>query len=181
MKNEGATVVISHHILEGKQDQYEDWLEEIAPLCRNSPGFVDLQIVRPIPNLTFVYTVIIRFNSILNLKNWIHSPTRNSLIEQVKPLLAKGDSYQINSGLDFLFSTATQKTPAKWKQFLSTWSVIYPLVVIIPLGVIPLLNFAGIGKFQLINSLFVTGIIVFLMVYIIMPSYTKLIRKWLYR
>lgn len=25
MKNQGATVVISHHIVEGKQDQYEEW------------------------------------------------------------------------------------------------------------------------------------------------------------
>ena len=29
MENSGASVVITHHILNGKQQEYEKWLEEI--------------------------------------------------------------------------------------------------------------------------------------------------------
>lgn len=36
MENQGATVVISHQIKEGRQTQYEQWLEEIGSLCRSS-------------------------------------------------------------------------------------------------------------------------------------------------
>ncbi len=183
MKNQGATVVISHHIVDGKQDQYEEWLNEIGPLCKDSTGFVDWQIIRPIPNLTFIYTVIIRFDTIVNLRSWMESNTRKKLIEKVKPLFKKDDNYQINSGLDFLFSpmNGNTKPPAKWKQFLITWSAIYPLSMLIPVMTIPVLSKLKTTENHYVNSLIVTGIIVFLMVYLVMPNYTKLIRKWLYK
>jgi antibiotic biosynthesis monooxygenase (ABM) superfamily enzyme len=46
MENQGASVVITHHILDGKQSQYEKWLDEIVPVTKHSEGFIDLQIVR---------------------------------------------------------------------------------------------------------------------------------------
>ncbi|WP_067037069.1 antibiotic biosynthesis monooxygenase [Allomuricauda sp. CP2A] len=182
MKKQGASVVINHQILEGKQPEYENWLNEIGPLCRNYEGHIDWQIIRPIPNVTFTYTVILRFDTIENLKNWMHSEDRNNLIAKVRPLLAKGDDYQINSGLDFLFAPkdTTSKAPVKWKQFLVTWSAIYPLVLFTPLLLLPLLNSFHIAGNTYVDTLFVTSVIVFLMVYIIMPYYTKLIKRWLY-
>ncbi|WP_199913430.1 antibiotic biosynthesis monooxygenase [Flagellimonas amoyensis] len=182
MEEKGATVVISHHIIDGKQDQYEAWLKEIGPLCQKSEGFMDWQIVRPIPNLTFIYTVIIRFNTVSNLKSWMVSHARKELISAVRPLLAKEDSYEINSGLDFLFASQSNKNkpPAKWKQFLITWSAIFPLSIGVPIVLMPLFKELKISEYRYVSSLLVTGLIVFLMVYLIMPNYTKLIKKWLY-
>ncbi len=182
MNNQGATVVISHHIADNKLNQYEEWLNEIGPLCRSAIGFVDWQIIRPIPDLTFIYTVIIRFDTLTNLKNWMESTTRKMLIEKVKPILKTEDTYHINSGLDFLFAPkpAGSKPPAKWKQFLITWSAIYPLSMLIPLLIVPVLSQVKVNGNPLITSLLISGVIVFLMVYLVMPNYTKLIRKWLY-
>src|SRR3954451_16943582 len=61
MVNQNASVVITHHIADGKQDEYEKWLDVIGPVARKSKGNIDWQIIRPIPKLTFNYTVIIRF------------------------------------------------------------------------------------------------------------------------
>src|SRR5690349_20377723 len=99
MENQGASVVISHQIKNGKHKAYEEWLEEIGSVCRSANGNIDWQIIRPIPNLTFIYTVIIRFDTIQNLENWMHSDTRKNLIEKAKPFFAKGDSYYIKTGL----------------------------------------------------------------------------------
>src|SRR5690349_19136754 len=99
MENEGATVVITHHILDGKQQAYEGWLNEIGPICRNATGNIDWQIIRPIPNLTFAYTVVIRFDTIHNLREWMESMERERLIEKARSLFAKGDNYHIKSGL----------------------------------------------------------------------------------
>ena len=182
MDNQGASVVINHHILDGKQKQYDLWLNEIGPICRNSTGFVDSQIIRPIPNLTFDYTVIIRFDSIKNLKIWIESKERETLIEKAKPLFAQEDKYFIKSGLDFLFSAENQKqnVPVRWKQYLVTWSAIYPLTLFVPLVVLPILKVLSIPEDKFISSFFVSGIVVFIMIYLLMPKYTRLIRKWLY-
>lgn len=78
MENQGASVVISHHILDGKQQEYEKWLHEIVPLTKHSKGFIDWQIIRPIPDLTYVYTIIIRFDTIENLRNWMESDHRKN-------------------------------------------------------------------------------------------------------
>jgi hypothetical protein len=46
---EGATVVITHRVREGKNADYESWLSEISPLCKASPGYLDWHIVRQYP------------------------------------------------------------------------------------------------------------------------------------
>jgi len=182
MENQGASVVITHHILDGKQQEYEQWLNEIVPLTKHSEGFIDHQIVRPIPNLTFVYTVIIRFDTIENLKNWMESDDRKKLIEKASPMFRKNDNYKIKSGLDFLFESESEtKIPVRWKQYLATWSAIYPLSLLIPLIILPFLRFLKIPINHYFDGLIVSGGIVFLMVYVVMPKYTKLIRKWLFK
>jgi antibiotic biosynthesis monooxygenase (ABM) superfamily enzyme len=183
MEIQGASVVISHHILGGKQNLYEDWLNEIGPICRNSTGNIDWQIIRPIPNLTYSYTVIIRYDTIENLRKWMESDTRKNFIEKAKPFFAKDDDYSIKSGLDFLFETEnkTTKSPVRWKQYLVTWSAIFPLSILIPLGIIPVLKSLNFPENKFMNSFFVSGVIVFIMVYLLMPGYTKLIRNWLYK
>lgn len=183
MENQGASVVITHHILDGKEPQYEKWLDEIVPITKHSNGFIDLQIVRPIPHLTFVYTVIIRFDTIENLKTWMESEDRKMLIKKANPLFRKNDNYQIKSGLDFLFNTENEgkKVPKRWKQFLVTWSAIYPLSLLIPLLVLPFLRFLKIPAHHYFDALINSGFIVFLMVFAVMPNYTKLIKKWLYK
>nr|WP_315420399.1 hypothetical protein [uncultured Pedobacter sp.] len=183
MDNSGASVVITHHILEGKQKEYEKWLDEILPVSKHATGFIDLQIVRPIPKLTFVYTVIIRFDTIENLKSWMESRDRKQLIEKASPFFRKNDRYQIKSGLDFLFNAENEghKVPVRWKQYLVTWSAIYPLSLIIPVLLLPILRWLGIPVNHYFDAFINSGCIVLLMVYVVMPNYTRLIKKWLFK
>ncbi|MNK43853.1 hypothetical protein D3C87_625700 [compost metagenome] len=183
MENLGASVVITHHILDGKQKEYEKWLDEIIPISKHATGFIDLQIVRPIPQLTFVYTVIIRFDTVDHLKIWMESQERKRLIEKANLFFRKNDRYEIKSGLDFLFNAENEgkKIPARWKQFLITWSAIYPLSLGMPILILPLLRLVNIPTNHYFNALINSGCIVLLMVYSVMPNYTKLIKKWLYR
>lgn len=179
----GATVVITHRVKNGQQAGYNDWLNEIGPLCRSSRGHLDWQIVRPIPGLSETYTIIIRFDTIEHLQGWMNSEVRRRLIEKVRPLLAGDDDFFIRSGLDFWFTPqgAKAKVPVRWKQFLVTWSAIFPLATCIPLPVIPLLRVAGVPRSPYLDTLFVTGTVVFLMVYVVMPRYTRLIQRWLFK
>ena len=183
MEVEGATVVISHHVLDDKRKEYEDWLNEIGPICRSSPGNIDWQIIRPIPTLSYSFTVIVRFDTINNLKNWMESHDRKRLIAKIRPLLLMDDNYFIKSGLDFLFTPENEKmkSPVRWKQYLVTWSAIYPLSLIIPLILLPALRMMNIPPIRLFDSFFVSGLIVLLMVYLVMPYYTRWIKKWLYK
>jgi antibiotic biosynthesis monooxygenase (ABM) superfamily enzyme len=181
-RNEGATVVITHSVRRDRHADYETWLEEIAPLCKASPGHLDWHIVRPIPGLSETYTIIIRFDTETHLREWMASPTRTRLIEKVQPLFVTGDDFFVSSGLDFWFSPAGAKArvPVRWKQYLVTWSAIYPLVLLAPMVVTPVLERLGVPNSRFITTFAVTGIVVFLMVYVVMPRYTKLIQRWLF-
>jgi antibiotic biosynthesis monooxygenase (ABM) superfamily enzyme len=179
---DGATAVITHRVCNDKHPEYEQWLREIGPLCQSYPGHLDLHIVRPISGVTETYTVIIRFDTQAHLKAWIESPTRADLIARVHPLLVTGDDFFISSGLDFWFAPPQSgaTVPIRWKQFLVTWSAIYPLVLCVPLIVLPVLRLAGIPANHYFDVLVVTGTVVSLIVYVVMPRYTRLLRRWLF-
>lgn len=179
---EGATVVITHRVSGRKLAEYEYWLAEIAPLCKASPGHLDWHIVRPIAGLTETYTVIIRFDTEAHLRQWMESPERARLIEKVRPLFVADDDFFVSSGLDFWFTPAGARAqvPVRWKQFLITWSAIFPLVFFIPWLVTSLLQAFGIPHNRLVDTFVVTGLVVFLMVYVVMPRYTKLVKRWLF-
>ncbi len=178
----GATAVITHRVRDDRHPDYEQWLEEIAPLCKAVPGHLDWHIVRPIRGLTLTYTVLIRFDTQTHLQAWMESADRKRLIAQVQPLLVSGDDFFISSGLDFWFTPAgaKAKVPVRWKQYLVTWSAIYPLALGVPLLVVPALRMLGLPVNNLLTTLAVTGVVVFLMVYVVMPRYTQLIHRWLF-
>jgi antibiotic biosynthesis monooxygenase (ABM) superfamily enzyme len=180
---QGATVVITHKVRCDGHADYERWLEQIAPQCRAFAGHLDWHIVRPIPGLSETYTIIIRFDTEAHLRDWMTSPTRARLIEKGQPLFVGGDDYSVSSGLDFWFAPAEAKAklPVRWKQFLITWSAIYPLVLAVPMAVTPILRRLGAHDDRYITSFAVTGIVVALMVYVVMPRYTKLLQRWLSR
>ena len=178
----GATVVITHRIRNNRHDAYEAWMETISPLCKAATGFLDWHVVHPIPGITATYTVIIRFDTTQNLRGWMYSNDRKRLIKAVKPLLVGTDDFYISSGLDFWFvpGGARAKVPMRWKQFLITWSAIYPLVLFLPLVILPVLRTLGVPSYPPLNTLAVTAAIVFFMVYLIMPRYTRLVQTWLF-
>jgi antibiotic biosynthesis monooxygenase (ABM) superfamily enzyme len=178
----GASVVITHRVSKDKQAQYEDWLNEIGPIARASQGLLDLHVIRPVPGLTETYSIFIRYDSEQNLRQWMESDVRNRLIAKVQSLLIGRDEYRIQSGLDFWFMPegAKAKIPVRWKQFLITWSAIYPLVIGVPLVMIPLLRWLRLPENHYVDVLLITAVLVFLMIYVVMPRYTKLVRGWLF-
>ncbi len=178
----GATVVITQKVREGQVAAYENWLSEIQPICRSYPGHLDSQVIRPISGLTTTYTFIIRFDTIVNLRNWMESKDRARLIEKVRSLVIHDDNYAIRTGLDFWFTPEGEgvKVPVKWKQFLLTCTAIYPLVLLVPRALAPLVRQLEIAQNGFLSGFAGTITICFLMTYIIMPRYTKLVRRWLY-
>lgn len=178
----GATVVITHRVKDGQQQAYAGWLDEVGPLCRAFPGHLDWQVIRPVANLTSTYTVILRFDTDEHLRAWMDSAERRQMIERVRPLLATDDDFHIRSGLDFWFTPegARATVPVRWKQFLVTVSAVYPLVLAIPPALAPVVRAMDSPLDRYLGPLLVAGTLVFLMIYVVMPPYTRLLRRWLF-
>ena len=181
---QGATVVITHRVRPDRHADYERLISDIAPHCKAAPGHLDWHVVRPIAGLTETFTVVIRFDTEAHLRAWMKSDERAQRIAnaQSQSLLVDGDAFFISSGLDFWFTPAGAKAqvPVRWKQYLVTWSAIYPLAFGIPMLVAPLLHQLGAPDALWLTMLVSTGVVVFMMVYVVMPRYTRLLRRWLF-
>jgi len=112
----------------------------------------------------------------------MESSGRARLIEKARPLFAGSDDFYLSSGLDFWFTPAgaRAKVPVRWKQFLITWSAIYPLALAVPFMVSPVLRLGQVPASLPLNTLAVTAVVVFLMVFVVMPRYTRLVQRWLF-
>lgn len=187
---QGAMAIISHRVKPEYQAHYQAWLDKVQTNSQQFLGFIDRHVIAPIAGKTETFTVILRFDNAQHLQTWLISTERRQLIDAVKPYLAEDDHYHIQSGLEFLFQPQPNPNPQlvelspppmpkPWKQFLLTWSAIFPLVTIISWLFEHLIKALNLPLHPLLSKLLITGAVVFMMVYVIMPRYTKLVKKWL--
>lgn len=177
-----VTAVISHTVKTGLEDQYEAWLKEITPLAKTFQGHRGVNIIRPMRG-SRAYTTVLHFDTLAHLEGWLSSEARRRLIQRAEPLLDHADSVEIKTGLEFWFTPpdSTQKHAKPYKQFLLTLSVIYPLTSVLPWVLRPLIEAVPALEPWVFSKLIAAMITCGLMTYVIMPRYTRLVAKWLYR
>lgn len=71
--------------------------------------------------------------------------------------------------------SSSNKRPTRYKLFLLTWLAIYPLITIIMYFFGKYLNLLPLA----IRTLLLTGVLVYLMTYWVMPMLMRLFRNWL--
>jgi uncharacterized protein len=174
--DEAVTGITVHHPRADARDEYEQWLADIREVRRQFPGYLSTDVIRPVGNQPN-YTVIIRFAGVGALKAWMESPERREYLQRIDHTLEQADRHEIRSGLDFWFAPPAARPPKRWKQFLLTLSAIFPLIVVMPWALAPLLG--GVPMLA-VNALVAVGIVA-LMVYAVMPRSTRLVSSWLYR
>jgi antibiotic biosynthesis monooxygenase (ABM) superfamily enzyme len=69
------------------------------------------------------------------------------------------------------------KQPPKWKMAIIIWLAIYPLITIIFL----LFSNQILLIHPMLRTLAITVVVVPIMVFILIPNYTKLFGKWLFK
>lgn len=174
-----VALIITHTIKAGEEKQYETWLTEIHQAASAQRGFMSREIFRPAHGGR-KYTSILRFDSLEHLNHWTSSEERKSYIERVSPLLEKGDQTEIRTGLDFWFTPDGIKPPKPWKQFLLTLSAVYPLSMLIPRLLRLLIEVAPPLGTEPIRALLMAITLTGLLTFVIMPRYTRLVKRWLY-
>jgi antibiotic biosynthesis monooxygenase (ABM) superfamily enzyme len=176
-----VTAVIEHRVRQEAIAGYEAWLRKVVPIASRAPGHRGVDVIHP-PAGGLHYTITIHFDSLPHAQEWFASDLRRRLVEEVAPLLQAAETIETRSGLEFWFHPPPGQPPAKrYRQFLLTLSVIFPLTMAVPAllhrlqGVAPWLG--GYVVAHLVSA----AIVVALMVYVIMPRYTRLMARWLYR
>lgn len=177
-----ATLVIQHWVGRGKSDEYEQWLGRIMPVSQSYPGHLGANVIRP-TDADQPYTIVLRFDTIEHLEAWARSDRRKQLVAEIGHLLVAPDTFDVHTGAAFWFTptVAGTKSPVRWKQALLTLAVIYPLTIVIPVLLKPLLAALSWTGGRLVDGFIAVAIIVVLVVYLIMPRLTRWLAAWLTR
>jgi antibiotic biosynthesis monooxygenase (ABM) superfamily enzyme len=174
-----AAFVVTHTVKAGAEQRYEEWTREILDAVSRYPGYMGREVFLPTAG-NRKYTIIVRFDNEQNLKGWTESDARKSFISRVGDLLETGDQNEIRTGIDFWFTPEGTRPPKAWKQFLITTSAVYPLSLIIPRLLALLFRVAPSLGYPLISALLMAAILTGLLTFVIMPRYTRLMRRWLF-
>lgn len=171
--------VVRHKVKPRYVADYESWLRRIMKLSSDFTGHLGVQVVRP-HGTHQAYTVAVRFASHADAQVWHDSDTRRRMIDELTPMLAQSEAVEFVSGIDFWFTPAAAAAP-RWKQWLVTTSVIWPLTLLVPPLLLPLFKLSPLPLGRVLEHGVAAGIIVALVVFFIMPRYTRLLAPWLYR
>lgn len=176
-----VTSVILHQVAPGRQDRYEAWLGRIIPVAAGFRGHRGVDVIRPAEG-SRTYTVAIRFDDLACAQAWFGSDARRALVAEVEPLLDGDEQVNTVTGLEFWFDHPKGlPPPRRWKQYLLTLSVIYPLTMLVPMAVHGATGGVALLQSRWIERLVVAMIIVALMNFVVMPRYTRFAAAWLRR
>ena len=176
-----VTTVIRHRPLADAVGRYEDWLKEIALAAQQFAGHHGVNVIRP-HGAGDVYTIVLHFGTVEHLRKWLESDVRVQLVRKIRPFLRSEENIDIKTGLEFWFTPPPGGKPAKpYKQFLVTFSAILPLSILVPWLLQPLFASYPTLALPLISHFIVAAAIVGIMTYVVMPHYTRLVARWLFR
>jgi hypothetical protein len=175
---ERAALSVRHVVAPQAQARYEAWIAEASRESRRFPGFQGVTVLRPPPG-ALDYTVVVHFESEALLQAWVGSAQRRELIARVRPLLSHNESLSAGLGLWFAPALVGARPPRPYKQFLLTFSAIYPLSQAVPAALRWLSADSGLHPAWL--QLAATAITVWIMVYLLMPRYVRALAGWLAR
>ncbi len=175
-----VTTVIRQRPLPEAISRYEDWLKEIIPVAQKFAGHQSVSVIRPQAK-SDAYTIVLHFDTITKLRGWLDSDIRAQLVENIRPFLVVEENIDIQTGFEFWFTPQPGgKTAKPYKQFLITLSAIFPLTIIVPWLLGPLFAWLPLLGLPVIRQFAIAAAVVALMIYVVMPHYTRFVSRWLY-
>jgi uncharacterized protein len=174
----GVFFIVRHHVKPGMNAEYEKWLKRLMFKAAEFPGHMGVQVIRPSDG-SGEFTIAVRFHSAQEARDWQDSEVRKEIAAESHKYLSKQEHFEMRSGIDFWF-TPSSMAPPRWKQWLLTTVVIWPLSVIIPYGLIPVFQYLEIPNVLTIYQAIFALVIVGVATYWAMPWCTHLVYKWLY-
>lgn len=176
------TFVVRHTVRPASGEAYEAWLRKIMVVAAGYAGHHGVQIVRP-PLGGNNYVTMVRFASRADADRWAHSQERHDLVDAVAELIEGKDTVEMHSGIDFWFTpeSPNRPHPVRWKQWLMTTSVIWPLTMIVPPLYKPLFQIVPVLDSWGVSHGIIAATIVALVIYVVMPPYVRRVSHWLFR
>lgn len=176
--DEPVTVLVTRRPIVGKEQEFERYITGITEDALVQPGHMGSTIFRPSGGLDRTYRILFRFDTRGNLDLWEKSAIREKW-RQVAAEVSEPREVEEKTGLDTWFTLPhcdVTNHPPKYKMALVIWLAIFIIVSTLSFSLLPFIAHWP----MLLRTLLFTGIVVYLMTWIVMPLLTKWFAGWLY-
>ena len=174
-----VTVVVSRRVKKGREQEFEQRSTAMSQAATRFPGHLGSTMFRPASPDDPEYRIVFKFQTQEDLENWQNSPERMSHLEAFEGILQEPATTQVLSGMVTWFTLPAQnpvKPPPKFKMTVVSWLALYPTVSTI------FLLFGGVLEHLplLLRTMLITGVLMPLMSYVLMPRFSRWFAFWLY-
>jgi len=138
-----------------------------------------VNILRPSGG-TGTYTIALRFDNVEHVTAWLQSERRRALMAEVAPLLARTETIETHTGLDFWFTSPSGATAPRWKQVVATVAALFPLTLVVPIVFNSVADATAFPEWPILRGFLILAANVALLTYVVMPRFTRVIGRWLY-
>lgn len=92
-----ATVIIGQQVREGCSEEFQHWQNDLNCAAGDYPGFLGAEITAP-TEVQPDWVVVYRFDSVVHLRNWLNSSTRQEYLDRGAHLFAGPATQQVVTG-----------------------------------------------------------------------------------
>lgn len=93
-----ATAVTAVQVRQGKEGAFTGWLTELNKTISTFPGYVSAVVIPPVPPLQADWVMVQRFQTLEQLRAWLDSDARRSLVDESSSLLADEGTTNVIQG-----------------------------------------------------------------------------------
>jgi antibiotic biosynthesis monooxygenase (ABM) superfamily enzyme len=177
LKNEPVSVVLSRTVKPGKEKEYEKLAHEAIKASRKYTGHEGTTVIKEGERR---YHLVYRFSNHKKLDEWLASNERRKVRKEINNITEDRSDVQKLTGFETWFKVRGQsplKSPPRVRMWLANMLAAYPLVVFFQAAVAPKVENWPL----LLRSALFPVILLTLMMYVVMPNVTKILKPWLYK
>jgi len=171
-----VTVVVTWHVRQGHEQEFDAWFRDVSAAALKFPGHLGLNVVHRNARES-EYVIVFRFDTDEHLKAWMNSDVRRDFLRKAEQFREEQPTYHVERGLEYWFETDGSQAPARWKMAIITVLGVWPVSILVPKTLSPLIG----GLPPVLQALVVSVGIVCLLTWIVMPLLVKLFSPLLKR
>jgi uncharacterized protein len=93
-----ATAVTAVQVCQGEEGAFTGWLTQLNKTISTFPGYISAVVIPPVPPLQSDWVMVQRFQTIEELRAWLDSDARRSLLDKSASLLADEGTTNVIQG-----------------------------------------------------------------------------------
>jgi len=171
-------IAITRRVRKTHIAQFERALSEFASRSLAEPGMLGVHcLYPPAGSGSTEYGILRSFASTADRDAFYQTPLYQEWLARIEPMVEGEASYRQLNGLEAWFRNAHGPMPPRWKMALLTWIAVWPVSMLVPAILVPLL---GPNLPQVLTAGLIAAGIVVILTWVAMPLLVKVAHPWLH-